>query len=191
MAAGLVRPVGCHPSLKERTNVAELNVPNWGLVVERHAERVFRIAYRILGSVHDAEDVSQEVFAEAMTIHQAGPIRTWTGLMVRLATVRSIDRLRKDRKQPESLPNVDFNSCASPRPDQRLIAAELAMWLRCEIRKLPDQQAAIFSLAYFEQLSRNEIATALDVSPETVSTTLYKARKKLANRLAVVHGDQS
>jgi DNA-directed RNA polymerase specialized sigma24 family protein len=32
--------------------------PDWPKIVERHAERVFRIAYRILGSVHDAEDVS-------------------------------------------------------------------------------------------------------------------------------------
>ena len=35
--------------------------PNWNVIVQRHAERVFRIAYRIVGSVHDAEDVSQIV----------------------------------------------------------------------------------------------------------------------------------
>jgi len=70
-------------------------------------------------------------------------------------------------------------------------ADELATWLRGEIRMLPDRQAAIFSLAYFEQLSRNEIATALEVTPETVSTALYKARKKLSSRLAVIHGEKS
>ena len=164
--------------------------PDWGKVIEKHAERVFRIAYRILGSVHDAEDVSQEVFTEAMSVYQSGPVRTWTGLMVRLATVRSIDRLRRDSRRPEPLPSVDVAS-SPQRPDQELIASELATWLRGEIRLLPDQQAAIFSLAYFEQLTRNEIATALDVSPETVSTTLYKARKKLSSRLTVIHGEKS
>lgn len=171
--------------------MSEPNVPDWGKVVEKHAERVFRIAYRILGSVHDAEDVSQEVFTEAMAVHQSGPIRTWTGLMVRLATVRSIDRLRKYQGRPESLASVATEPSATQRPDQEFIAAELATWLRGEIRKLPDQQAAIFSLAYFEQLSRNEIAIALDVSPEAVSTTLYKARKKLSGRFAVVYGEKS
>lgn len=171
--------------------MSESNAPDWGKVIEKHAERVFRIAYRILGSVHDAEDISQEVFTEAMAVQEAGPIRTWTGLMVRLATVRSIDRLRKDQGRPESLTIVDKNPAATQRPDQELIAAELATWLRGEILMLPDQQAAIFSLAYFEQLSRNEIATALDVSPEAVSTTLYKARKKLSSRLAVVQGEKS
>ncbi|TWU56721.1 ECF RNA polymerase sigma factor SigE [Rubripirellula tenax] len=164
--------------------------PDWGKVIEKHAERVFRIAYRILGSVHDAEDVSQEVFTEAMAVHQSGPVRSWTGLMVRLATVRSIDRLRRDRRRPEPLPSMDVVSSAQ-QPDQQLIATELTTWLRAAIRSLPDQQAAIFSLAYFEQLSRNEIAAALDVSPETVSTTLYKARNKLSSQLAVVQGDQS
>lgn len=79
-------------------------IPDWGKVVEKHAERIFRIAYRILGSVHDAEDVSQEVFTEAMAVHRSGPIRTWTGLMVRLSTVRSIDRLRRNQGRPEPLP---------------------------------------------------------------------------------------
>ena len=171
--------------------MSEPSTPDWGKVIEKHAERVFRIAFRILGSVHDAEDVSQEVFTEAMSVHQAGPVRTWTGLMVRLATVRAIDRLRKERIRPESLASIATDPSESGRPDQELIAAELATWLRGEIRELPDQQAAIFSLAYFEQLSRNEIATALDVSPEAVSTTLYKARKKLSGRLAVVYGEKS
>ncbi|TWT98485.1 RNA polymerase sigma factor [Stieleria varia] len=164
--------------------------PDWGKVIEKHAERVFRIAYRILGSVHDAEDVSQEVFVEAMAVYQSGPVRTWTGLMVRLATVRSIDRLRRERGKPVSCQVAEAVS-SKRGPDEELIATELANWLRDEIRNLPDQQAAIFSLAYFEQLSRNEIATALDLSPEAVSTTLYKARKKLSSQLAVVLGDKS
>ncbi len=42
--------------------MAEEHPPDWPKIVERHAERVFRTAYRILGSVHDAEDVSQLVF---------------------------------------------------------------------------------------------------------------------------------
>lgn len=166
-------------------------VPDWGRIVEKHSERVFRIAYRILGSVHDAEDVSQDVFTEAMGVHESGPVRTWTGLLVRLATLRSIDRLRKNKGKPAPLPDTVSSDAKTQHPDQELIAAELASWLRGEIRKLPDQQAAIFSLAYFEQLSRNDIASALDLSPEAVSTTLYKARKKLSERLAFIHGDKS
>ncbi|QDV24502.1 RNA polymerase sigma factor [Aureliella helgolandensis] len=171
--------------------MSDTEPPDWSAVIHQHAERVFRIAYRILGSVHDAEDVSQEVFTEAMSVHRSGMVRTWTGLMVRLATVRALDRLRRNQGRPGALPNGDFTPSPEPQPDQELIATELATWLRGEIESLPTQQAAIFSLAYFEQLSRNEIATALDVSPEAVSTTLYKARKRLSSRLAVIQGEKS
>ncbi|MEZ6089294.1 MAG: sigma-70 family RNA polymerase sigma factor [Pirellulaceae bacterium] len=172
--------------------MSDTGEPDWDKLIERHAERVFRIAFRILGSVHDAEDISQDVFTEAMSIHRAASVRTWTGLMVRLATMRSIDRLRSNRKKPATLPN-ETSECLAvrPRQEQELIATELATWLRDEIRDLPDQQAVVFSLAYFEQLSRNEIASAIDISPEAVSTTLYKARKRLSERLTVIQGDRT
>lgn len=163
----------------------EENMPDWASIVDRHAERVARIAFRILGSSHDAEDVAQEVFAEALSVHRSGWVRTWTGLFVRLATLRSIDRLRRKQKSVEvTLPEFNYPAISCP-PDQNLIASELAQWLRNEIRKLPEQQAAIFSMAYFEELSRNDIASALDLTPEAVSTNLYKARKTLSARMAV------
>ena len=54
--------------------MAEEQPPDWPRIVERHAERVFRIAYRSLGSVHDAEDVSQLVFIDAKRVQETGPI---------------------------------------------------------------------------------------------------------------------
>lgn len=111
--------------------------------------------------------------------------------MVRLATLRSIDKLRREKFKPETLQNPVTDSRSVESPDQKLIAAELANQLRLEIKNLPQQQAAIFSLAYFEQLSRGEIASALAIPPESVSTALYKARKKLSSRLAVIQGTKS
>lgn len=160
--------------------------PDWDRIVEKHAERVFRIAFRILGRMHDAEDVCQEVFSEAFRTFRSGPVQTWTGLLVRLTTLRSIDALRTRR---EGLQINEADSTAPHRPEQDLIAAELAEWLRQEIRNLPDQQAAVFSLTCFEQLSRNEVAATLEISPESVSTTLYKARQRLVSRIAVFQGE--
>jgi RNA polymerase sigma-70 factor (ECF subfamily) len=65
-----------------------------------------------------------------------------------------------------------------------MTAEELAGWLRNEIARLPPQQAAAFVLVYFEQLSRDEAAAALGVSPEAVSTALYKARQQFRTQLA-------
>jgi RNA polymerase sigma-70 factor, ECF subfamily len=157
--------------------MAEIETPDWEKLVERHARRVFGVAMRILGSTHEAEDVAQEVFSEAFQLHRAGPVQSWTGLLVRLATIRSIDRYRRKRSfQP--LRETDRTTTIEPCEDA--MARELAALLREAIRQLPDQQAAIFTMTHFEQMNREAVATALEISPGAVSTALYKARQRLA-----------
>jgi len=161
--------------------------PNWNAIVDQHAERVFRIAYRILGSVHDAEDVSQIVFTEAIRVHQKGPVESWTGLFVRLSTLRAIDALRT-RNQKQTQPILDQDRLTKTGQHEEAVGAELADWIRDAVGQLPDQQSEVFSLAHFEQLDRNEIASALGITPEAVSTSLYKAKQQLLSQLAVLNG---
>jgi RNA polymerase sigma-70 factor, ECF subfamily len=67
----------------------------------------------------------------------------------------------------------------------------LAHWLRQAVAQLPDQQAAVFAMFHFEQLSRDEISATLDVSPESVSTALYKARQHLQTQLLTFNRGES
>jgi RNA polymerase sigma-70 factor, ECF subfamily len=159
--------------------------PDWACIVDKHAERVFRIAYRILGSVHDAEDVSQNVFAEAVKLYAAGPVQSWQGLFVRLASLRAIDLLRSRRR---SFQLSEDKYCSTSGPVDQAVGNELSAWLRSAISGLPDQQAAVFSLTYFEHLDRNAIAKMLNLSPDSVSTSLYKARQRLVSQLNVFYG---
>jgi RNA polymerase sigma-70 factor (ECF subfamily) len=141
-----------------------------------------RIATRILGSVHEAEDVAQEVFVEAFRLYRAGPVQSWAGLLVRLATLRAIDHRRRTRPT-EDLVNTDHATTIGPF--DVAVANELAQWLRAAVGLLPEQQAAIFTLTYFEHLSREEIASSLSISPDAVSAALYKARQRLLSQLSV------
>ena len=161
--------------------------PDWNQIVDKHGKRVFRVALRILGSVHDAEDVSQEVFAEAYQLQNTGPVQSWTGLLVRLATRRAIDRLRRTRPTTELL---DHEHVSTVEPFEEATARELAQWLGAAIARLSDQQVAVFVMVYFEQLSRDQVAANLGISPEAVSTALYKARQRLMSQLSVFnHGN--
>ena len=158
--------------------------PNWDRIVDEHGARVLRIATRILGSVHEAEDVAQDVFVEAFRSFQTGPVQSWAGLLVRLATLRAIDRRRQTRPT-EDLAETDCPTTIGPF--EVAVGNELAQWLRAAVGRLPDQQAAIFILIYFEQLTREEVASTLCISPVAVSTALYKARQRLMSQLSILN----
>ena len=130
--------------------MTEDELPDWDRIVEQDAKRVFRVALRILRSVHDAEDVAQDVFTEALRLHRKGPVQSWTGLLVRLATLWSLDRLRRHR------PSVDLRDddrVSTVGPVEEAGARELADWLGKAIARLPEQQATVFVMHHFEQLS--------------------------------------
>lgn len=158
-------------------------LPNWDRIVEEHAARVFRVAFRILGSVHDAEDVSQDAFTDAYRLYKEGSVQNWTALLVRLATLRSLDQLRRRRHRHASQLH-EADTISSVEPSEEAEARELAAHLRQALGQLPDQQAAVFAMHYFEQLPRDQISAALGVSVEAVSSALYKARRRLLDELA-------
>ena len=152
---------------------------DWNSIVNEHGRIVLRIASRILGA-RDAEDVAQEVFLHAFQLWSRSTVDNWPGLLRTIATRVAIDRLRR-RLQNYPLP-PDLAG-RDPAPDHGLTSSELADRLRIEIARLPDRQAEIFSLRYFDGLSNSEIAELLKTSPSSVSTTLLKARDTLATRL--------
>lgn len=168
--------------------MAESEAPDWDRIVEGHATRVFRVALRILGRVQDAEDVSQDVFTEAFRLHNSGPIQSWAGLLVRLATLRSIDRLRRRRPYVELR---ESDRVSTIEPFDELAAGELASWLRDALTQLPDQQWTVFVMFHFEQLTREKISTTLGISPDSVSTALYKARQRLVTQMAIFNRGES
>jgi len=156
---------------------------DWERIVDEHGRLVFRIGLRILGSVQDAEDVAQDVFCEAYQFQQSQRVESWSGLLARLATLRAIDRLRRKRSTME-LGNAEPISASGPF--EEAAARELAELLRAAVGRLPNQQAAVFSLVYFEQMSRDEVSANLGISPEAVSTALFKARRRLESQLPTI-----
>ncbi|WP_339907733.1 sigma-70 family RNA polymerase sigma factor [Symmachiella dynata] len=154
---------------------------DWDALVRKHGPAVMRIACRIVGGLADAEDVTQDVFCEAWQIQASQRVENWPGLLRRLAVLRSIDKLR--RRRAHTPLTEDHLVDAAAAPHDRLMARELADRLRDCLCQLPDQQAAVFSLFYFEHLSRDEIAAAVGTTVGAVSTALSKARRNLKSAL--------
>ncbi len=157
--------------------------------MRRHGATVFGVAWHILGHAVDAEDIVQEVFIEAQQLTSRQTVTKWGAFLRRLATFRSLDRLRRRK----SLSAFDDSLVASAENDPEAIAIgnELEALLRESITKLPKQQAAVFCLRYFEDLSYEQIAHSLKISAAAVATALHKARNQLKSLLVDTKEDES
>jgi RNA polymerase sigma-70 factor (ECF subfamily) len=163
-------------------------VPNWDSFVCEHGPVLFATAWRILGQAEDAEDVVQEVFLELFRTRHTSGVQHRPELLRRLTAFRSLDRLRRRRLAPV-LDSLSVPDCHAG-PDAVAIGRELAERLRAAVVQLPEQESAVFCLRYFEDLSYQQIADTLNISPGAVATALHKARAKLETRLCeVVQGE--
>jgi RNA polymerase sigma-70 factor (ECF subfamily) len=122
------------------------------------------------------------VFLQAHLTQQSERIRCWPGLLRRLATCRALDRLRQRR------PSVPLDTDSLPAhsadgPEAVAIERELADRLRHAVAQLPRQEAAVFCLRYFDDLSYEQIAQTLHIQVGAVGVALHKARTRLEGLL--------
>ena len=165
-------------------------MPTWDEIVASYGPVVVRLAQRILGSGLDAEDIAQEVFLEAYQLQKKRTVDHWPGLLRKMTTCRALDRLRR-RRRLDSLDGLEIEHRGDD-PHQSAVTSELAARLREAMGQLPERQAAVFSLRYFDELSYEEIAEALDIDSAAVGMALHKARIKLQKLLNVeLRGVQS
>ena len=161
---------------------------DWNRIVRDHGPMVFGTAWRILGHVADTEDVVQEVFLHAHQYQQTRTVRHWPALLRRLAACRALDRLRQ-RRSTVSLDGFDVFA-TTDAPDELAVRNELAVRLRDALAHLPEREATVFCLRYFEDLSYDKIAEMLGIRRGAVAAALHKARTKLeVSLLETVQGE--
>ena len=150
---------------------------DWNDIVLNHGPSVYRAAFRVLGHVEDCEDVVQDVFAEAYTSFREGEVLNWRALLLRLATFRALDRLRK---RQETFPvEVELILESTHDPQHIAMRIELEQRLRQQVSELPPRQAEVFCLVHFEGMTHEAVAESLQISSNAVAIALHKARVSL------------
>jgi RNA polymerase sigma-70 factor (ECF subfamily) len=152
-------------------------VVDWDELIEEHAPLVVGISWRILGNSADVEDNMQEVFVSAWKFQQTQKVEHWRGLLRRLATVAALANLRR-RRHHASI-DVEAPISGERLPEEAAIEKELDEKLRREVAELPEREAAVFTLKYFEQLDLQEVSQVLAISYSAAAKALSRARSKL------------
>ena len=166
---------------------------------DRHARPVYSLALRILQDAAEAEDIVQEVFAQAW--RQASKYDARRGApaawLLTMTRSRAIDRLRARRVRPELTggpPTVDGRARqdypdvadSGALPDAQLLSAEQVARVRKALSDLPMLQRVALELAFYEGLTHVEIAERLEQPLGTVKTRIRVAMLRLREALAGV-----
>jgi RNA polymerase sigma factor (sigma-70 family) len=155
-------------------------------VFRAHHARVLKAAYRVTGSVSDAEDVAQSVFLRlARTGIDRSRITYLEGYLHRAAVNGALDLIRS-RGNREDVPLEDevvpfSNSPVSP--ERTHSSLEIRNWLRGALAELSPRTAEMFVLRYIEGMDNPEIAKAMNTSQAVVAVTLHRVRAKLKKEL--------
>jgi RNA polymerase sigma-70 factor (ECF subfamily) len=149
-----------------------------------HHRRVLIAAYRVTGSMADAEDVAQTVFMR-LGAGEGMPPKNAGSYLYRAAVNGALDLLRR-RKTAAIEPIDAAESIASTRlssPETQVTRSELAAILRQAVSELSPRAAEMFTLRYIEELGNREIAALMGTSQAVVAVTLHQTRSKLKKRL--------
>lgn len=157
-------------------------------LVERHQRFVYALAYRMVGTVGDAEDITQETFIRlwknlSRYRHEI-KLTTW---LYKITTNLCLDFLKSayNKHTKRTLDLDDHRGMFSVwSADQPLLSEELAVALEKISAELSPKQKAVFVLRDMEDLPMPEIGQILSLSSGKVKSNLYYARKKVGELIA-------
>ncbi|MEE3848760.1 RNA polymerase sigma factor SigE [Gordonia sp. LSe1-13] len=160
-------------------------MPSWDELVREHADRVYRLAYRLSGNQHDAEDLTQETFIRVFRSLKNYKPGTFEGWLHRITTNLFLDMVRRRSKiRMEALPDeYDRVPADTPDPQQIFHDANLDPDLQDALDALPPEFRAAVVLCDIEGLSYEEISATLGVKLGTVRSRIHRGRQTIRDHL--------
>lgn len=158
-------------------------------IVNKYQQPIYNYCYRMLQNGDEAEDAAQEVFLRAYarldTYDDRHKFSTW---LFSIASHYCVDKLRKRRFQwvswDELAPWYLFPGQDAPQLESALLEAEAAREVRRLLSMLPPDYRTVIILKYWQALSYQDIAQALEMTVSAVKSKLFRARKMMATRIA-------
>jgi RNA polymerase sigma-70 factor (ECF subfamily) len=168
-------------------------------LVERHSRSIFRLAYRMTGNEHDAEEVVQETFLRAYRrldkFESRANFGTW---LYRIGVNCALDlrraRLRHEEKREpvaqaenaEAADHIEQVVSDAPSPERLVFSSQVGARIRQALSTLSDTERAAFLMRHFEGLGIEEIGAVLGLGDSATKNSIFRAVQKLRRALEPV-----
>jgi RNA polymerase sigma-70 factor (ECF subfamily) len=165
-------------------------------LVEQHSRSAFRLAFRMTGNEHDAEDVVQDSFLRAYRqlgrFESRAHFGTWLHRIVANCSVDLL-RARKSRQdygRAEDLDTVvELPPADTPGPERLAHSAEIDRFVGAALAQLSPLERAAFTLRHYEGRSIAEIGTTLGLGTSATKHSVFRAVRKLRAALGPIRGE--
>jgi len=168
-------------------------------LVERHGRAVYRLAYRMTGSAHDAEDVVQETFLKAYRqlarFESRANFGTW---LHRIAVNCAIDLIRSRAHREAGHADADLEQfgaavvstgATGASPERLMLSTEVQRRIGDAMTGLSRMERAAFTLRHFEGRSIDEISQALGLKTNATKHSIFRAVRKMRAALELFTAD--
>lgn len=159
----------------------------FGELVERYQAFVYTIVIRIVKVREEAEEVAQDSFIKAFqSLSSYRGESKFSSWLYSIAYRKALDALRKNKKNNslELIEEITEGDCSIIENALTYIEdKERSEVIKKCILELPEKEAAIITLFYFEEQSIKEIAKITELTEDNVKVKLYRSRKKLFSLL--------
>lgn len=170
------------------TKIAEGDGSALAELYDAHAAMVYSLALRIVKVPNDAEEVVQEVFAQAwrQSARYDATRGTVAGWLVMMTRARALDALRAKTARPDVSRTVEMPDLPASTTSQEaaLISNEAVERVRQALSSLDEPFRLPIEMAYYNGLSQSEIAAELQQPLGTIKTRMRSALAKLRDALS-------
>ncbi|MGV8965913.1 MAG: RNA polymerase sigma factor SigE [Cellulomonas sp.] len=162
--------------------------PSWEEIVREHSARVYRLAYRLTGTKHEAEDLTQDVFVRVFRSLGGYTPGTFEGWLHRITTNLFLDQVRRKKRIRIDAIGDDAERYPATgelqNPERGFEHANLDNDVQRALAELSPGYRAAVVLCDIEGLSYEEIAVTLGIKLGTVRSRIHRARAQLRTSLA-------
>ncbi|MFO1462637.1 MAG: sigma-70 family RNA polymerase sigma factor [bacterium] len=150
-------------------------------LVKKHADRFYRVAYRLLRNAGEAEDVVQQAYLKFWQDpgkFDPGKNTRWSTWFYRVIVNACLDRLKRGGR--ESAPaELDLSADPAPGADTELAARQQSQALSKALAALPERQRTALTLCFWEGLSNQEAADLMGLRLKALQSLLVRAKENL------------
>jgi RNA polymerase sigma-70 factor (ECF subfamily) len=160
-----------------------------------HHRRLYKVAYRLTASRHDAEDIVQEVFVrlhvKLVEFRGEAHLSTWLYRMTVNASLDALRRFKRRQKRETSLTLIVNEESLVRESSAAGDRVEISEKLQTALARLRKPFRAVIVLRDLEGLAYDEIAEILQIDKGTVASRLHRAYAKLKKELIRLGIDQN